>query len=45
MKYVKAEMRPDLPTSHFTTAVFKYRVCWAHRLDSSNKRFEVWLQQ
>lgn len=45
MKYVPKELLPDLPTSHFTNAVFLDRVWWADRLDSYNKRFEQWLQQ
>jgi putative spermidine/putrescine transport system substrate-binding protein len=45
MQYVKAEMLPDLPTSHFTNAVFQDRVWWADRIDSYTKRFEAWLQQ
>ena len=45
MKYVKPDMLPELPTSHFTNAVFLDRVWWADRLDSFSKRFETWLQQ
>jgi len=44
-KFIKPEMLPILPTSHFTNAVFLDRVWWADRMDSYSKRFEAWLQQ
>jgi putative spermidine/putrescine transport system substrate-binding protein len=47
MQYVRADIRPLLPTSHFegNSPISLDTAYWADNLDSNSKRFQAWLQK